>query len=435
MRVMWFRRDLRLSDNPALLAAADAEPVLGLVVLDPLLTRRDSPRVRRYLESVRALADSTGGALVVRTGDPVTTVAAVASEAGASEVHISREYTPYGRRRDAAVATALRSIDVELVATGGPYAVGPGRVLTGAGTPFKVFTPYSRAWREHGWPAPAPAAAPEWASIVGSDDLPQGAPSGPVGERAAIERWERFRDERLPDYDELRDRPDVDATSRLSVALKLGELHPRTLLAGVEHSRDARFVTELAWREFYADVLWHNPASAWHDLTDALRGMEYDDAPDLVQAWKDGRTGYPIVDAGMRQLLEEGWMHNRVRMITASFLVKDLHAWWPVGARHFLDRLHDGDLASNSHGWQWTAGTGTDAAPYFRVFNPVLQGKKFDPNGDYVRRYVPELRHLDGAAVHEPWKASDGYAHGYPEPIVDHAEERRVALARYHALR
>ncbi|HMR22122.1 MAG TPA: FAD-binding domain-containing protein, partial [Micropruina sp.] len=190
------------------------------------------------------------------------------------------------------------------------------------------------------------------------------------------------------------------------------------------------FGTELAWREFYADVVHHHPDSLWRDLRPDLARLAYDDDPELLDAWRTGRTGYPFVDAGMRQLLVTGWMHNRVRMVTASFLVKDLHAWWPVGARHFLEHLIDGDPASNNHGWQWVAGTGTDAAPYFRIFNPVGQGRKFDPDGDYVRRWIPELRHLAGAAVHEPWQAADGYAHGYPERIVDHAEQRAVALER-----
>jgi deoxyribodipyrimidine photo-lyase len=163
--------------------------------------------------------------------------------------------------------------------------------------------------------------------------------------------------------------------------------------------------------------------------------MSYDADPDLVRAWKEGRTGFPIVDAGMRQLAETGWMHNRVRMITASFMCKDLHVWWPEGARHFLEHLMDGDVASNNHGWQWVAGTGTDASPYFRVFNPVTQGQKFDPDGAYVRRWVPELAHLRGKQAHEPWKADDGYHHGYPEPVVDHGEERAEALRRYDAAR
>ena len=259
------------------------------------------------------------------------------------------------------------------------------------------------------------------------------------GEDAARERWQAFLEEGLERYGEDRDRPDVDGTSRLSVHLKHGEIHPRTLLADLIDARaggeGARaFVTELAWREFYADVLWHRPDSAWGDLRDRLAGIRYDtgsDIEELVDAWRQGRTGYPFVDAGMRQLLETGWMHNRVRMVTASFLVKDLHVWWPVGARHFLDHLVDGDLASNNHGWQWVAGTGTDAAPYFRVFNPVTQGRRFDPDGGYVRRWVPELAHLPGAAAHEPWRHGEGYAGGYPEPIVDHDAERKDALERY----
>ncbi|MFN8136790.1 MAG: FAD-binding domain-containing protein [Propionicimonas sp.] len=176
-------------------------------------------------------------------------------------------------------------------------------------------------------------------------------------------------------------------------------------------------------------MLHRHPASLGGDLNPL--GVDYDEPGEGFEAWRDGRTGFPVVDAGMRQLLATGWMHNRVRMITASFLTKDLHLWWPVGARHFLDHLIDGDLASNTHGWQWTAGTGTDAAPYFRVFNPVTQGEKFDPHGDYVRRWVPELAHVRGAAVHRPWDVADGYAHGYPRPILDHAAERLEALARY----
>jgi deoxyribodipyrimidine photo-lyase len=255
-----------------------------------------------------------------------------------------------------------------------------------------------------------------------------------AGEQAAGRRWQEFLDADLDDYHETRDAPGADRTSRLSAYLKVGAIHPRQLLADLAgHDGDgaARFVTELAWREFYADVLWHRPDSAWRDLRSLA--IPYDDPGAALDAWRAGCTGFPLVDAGMRQLLHEGWMHNRVRMVTASFLVKDLHVWWPIGARHFLDHLVDGDVASNSHGWQWVAGTGTDAAPYFRVFNPVGQGKKFDPDGDYVRRWVPELRHLPGAAAHEPWRHENGYSQGYPLRIVDHDAERRVALDRYSA--
>jgi deoxyribodipyrimidine photo-lyase len=259
-----------------------------------------------------------------------------------------------------------------------------------------------------------------------------------AGEDAALRRWRSFRDEHLAEYADSRDRPDRPGTSRLSPYLKVGAIHPRTILADLTGARSkaaTSFLDELAWREFYADVLHQNPDSAWHDLRDDLRSMPYDEQDELVTAWKAGRTGFPIVDAGMRQLRQTGWMHNRVRMITASFLCKDLHAWWPAGARHFLDHLVDGDLASNNHGWQWVAGTGTDASPYFRIFNPMTQGKKFDPDGEYVRRWVPELAHVAGRKAHEPWSVDDGYDHGYPEPVVDHAEERAEALRRYDAAR
>ena len=225
-------------------------------------------------------------------------------------------------------------------------------------------------------------------------DAPEGMPA--AGEDAARRRFEKFVEQDLAEYADQRDDPGADRTSRMSPYLKLGVLHPRQLLAQTSGSRSdgvTTFESELAWRDFYADVLHHNPRSAWEDLR-PVPGMKYDDHEDAIEAWKSGTTGFPIVDAGMRQLLAEGWMHNRVRMITASFLTKDLHVWWPVGARHFLDHLVDGDLASNNHGWQWVAGTGTDAAPYFRVFNPITQGLKFDPRGDYVRRWVPELEHL-----------------------------------------
>jgi deoxyribodipyrimidine photo-lyase len=441
--ILWFRRDLRLADHPALLAAAEAgHDVLPVFVRDPALLASGGARVRRLEASLAALAGDTGGALVVRTGDPAEIVPALAREVGATEVHVSRETTPYGRSRDGTVGQALIADGRRLVETGCPYAIGPGRVLTASGgTPYRVFTPFARAWRHHGWAAPAQRpTGVRWRRGVAGE--PVAEPDRTAGETAARSRWAAFLADDLERYGAERDRPDLDTTSRMSVHLKYGEIHPRTMLADLADHEGTdgaeRYVTELCWREFYADVLWHEPRSAWHDLTPALRGMDYDEGPrtdELVEAWRRGRTGFPFVDAGMRQLLAEGWMHNRVRMVTASFLVKDLHVWWPVGARHFLDHLVDGDLASNNHGWQWVAGTGTDAAPFFRVFNPVGQGLRFDPEGDYVRRWVPELAHLAGPAAHEPWRHADGYARGYPEPVVDHAEERRRALDRYERVR
>lgn len=440
--VLWFRRDLRIADHPALTAAADSGPVAGVFVVEPRLWDRAGTARRAWLAaSLQALSAALEGSLVLRYGEPERVVPSLAQEIGATAVHVTGETTPYGRRRDARVGESLAAAGTAWVVTGTPYAVDPGSVLNKSGNPYQVFTPFSRAWREHGWDAPLPAVGPVWidaasdARAIALVERAAGeAPAGllPAGSDAAADRWARFRAESLAEYDTGRDLPAQDRTSRMSPYLKVGAIHPRQLLADLAGSPDeARFATELGWREFYADVLWHHPASAWTDLRPLA--IPYDDPGDALDAWRTGHTGFPLVDAGMRQLLHEGWMHNRVRMVTASFLTKDLHAWWPVGARHFLDHLADGDLASNSHGWQWVAGTGTDAAPYFRVFNPVSQARKFDPDGDYVRRWVPELAHLPGAAVHEPWRHPLGYEADYPRRIVDHDAERRDALARYAA--
>ena len=417
---MWFWRDLRLRDLPALIRAGENADVVPLFVLDPRL---------------------------LRNGEPTSVVAELVREVRADEVHISMETTPFGSRRDDAVAASLSAAGARLIATGSPYAIGPGTLSTKAG-PYRVFTPFSRSWRDHGWPAPAHGAQPTWFTGPRSDALPTPpateVPVPECSESAALHRWAGFLEGgprlMLASYGTARNRPDRPGASHMSTGLKYGTIHPRTMLFDIArheaaHSAGAeRYITELCWREFYADVLWHHPASAGSDYR-PLPGMQYDDLTGdtavLVEAWWAGRTRFPLVDAGMRQLLTEGWMHYRVRLVTASFLVKDLHVWWPAGARHFLAHLRDGDIASNNHGWQWCAGTGTDAAPYFRFFNPVAQGKRFDANGDYVRRYIPELRHVPGAAVHEPWAILDCCPHVYPEPIVDHAKQRRETLARY----
>ncbi|MGI9156330.1 MAG: cryptochrome/photolyase family protein [Marmoricola sp.] len=446
--LLWLRRDLRRADLPALGAAheaADGGEVHVVFVVDPVLWRNVGDVRRAWLAaSLRAAVAAYDGKLSVRHGNPCSVLPRLADDLGVSSVHVSGEPFPYGRARDSAVGSALAEKDVAIVETGSPYAVTPGQVRKGDGTPYQVFTPFSRAWREHGWDSPAEepaelrlAAADDdrTAAVMldtalrdGPDNLP------PAGEKAALDRWKAFLDSGLGDYDTERDRPDHAGTSRLSPYLKVGAVHPRTLLADLAPRRSAgalAYANELGWREFYADVLWHRPESAWHDLRPELSTLRYDESASDLDAWRQGRTGYPIVDAGMRQLLATGWMHNRVRMITAGFLVKDLHAWWPAGARHFLAHLVDGDVSSNNHGWQWAAGTGTDAAPYFRVFNPTTQGKKFDPQGDYVRHWVPELAHLPGRSVHEPWEHEDGYARDYPLRIVDHAAERTEALDRY----
>jgi deoxyribodipyrimidine photo-lyase len=446
--VFWFRRDLRLGDNPALLAAADtaADGVLPLFVLDDALRRPSgAPRLAFLYRSLRALDEALDGRLVVLRGKPENVVPRVAREVGASSVHIAADFGPYGRERDERVDAALPD-GASLVRTGSPYAVAPGRVSKDDGTPFRVYTPFYRAWRRHGWRAPADSvsATVRWLTGVTSigvpkdPDLPARLVLPEAGEAAARDRWAEFRDSALGGYGDRRDRPDLSGTSRLSVHLKYGTVHPRTLLADLsDHAgRGAEtYRKELAWREFYADVLWQEPRSARECLNTAFATLQLDNDPDRFAAWAEGRTGYPIVDAGMRQLRSEAWVHNRVRMIVASFLIKDLHLDWTLGAREFLRRLVDGDLASNNHGWQWVAGCGTDAAPFYRVFNPVTQGRKFDPSGDYVRRYVPELRSVDGPAVHEPWALPGGLPAGYPERIVDHAAARQEALARYEKVR
>ena len=431
--VMWFRRDLRVHDHPALLAAIAAgdDGVVPLYVIDPLLWERSGLPRRSYLAaSLRSLDEQLGGRLTVRVGNPAEEVRRVAREVEAPSVHISADYAPYGIARDARVAASLGDIPLEPL--GSPYAVAPGRVFTQAGDRFKVFTPFFKAWQAHGWRAPAgsPDAEQTWIKLAG-DDLPTPDPGvalPDVGEQAALDRWEEFRP-RLESYPVERDRPDIDATSRLSAPLRWGEIHPRTLLADLSDSAaDQKFRAELAWREFHAEVLNANPKATWTPLRPEYDLIETDTPGDALKAWKRGETGFPIVDAGLRELLATGLMHNRVRMIVASFLIKDLHLDWRLGAQHFMDHLIDGDVASNQLNWQWVAGSGTDAAPYFRVFNPTSQGRKFDPQGDYVRRWIPELS--EAMDPHEPIGAD-----GYPNPIVDHAHEREVALTRWQAIR
>ena len=438
--VLWFRRDLRLADHPALVEAAGRGPVLPVFVLDPaLLVPAGAPRTAFLFRCLRALDDALDGRLVVRAGRPVDVVPAVADEVGADATFVTADFGPYGRRRDGEVAAALRAAGRALTGVGSPYAVDPGRVRKQDGTPFRVFSPFYRAWRTQGWSAAAEAPQVDWIEGVPSDGIPDdpeiSATLPAAGEVAARARLDAFLDGPAAEYDMRRDQPAADATTRLSPYLKYGCVHPRQVLSRLGGSKPhEKLRSELAWREFYADVLWHEPQSARESLQPHMAGMRLDTgrlAEERFTAWAAGRTGYPLVDAGMRQLLGEAWVHNRVRMVVASFLVKDLHVDWTRGARWFLQHLVDGDLASNNHGWQWVAGTGTDPAPYFRIFNPVTQAKEHDPDGDYVRRWVPELAGVRGAAVHEPWKLPGGPPNGYPGPIVDHAKERAEALSRY----
>jgi deoxyribodipyrimidine photo-lyase len=443
--ILWFRRDLRLRDLPALLAAADDDrEVLGCFVLDPRLEASSGTRRLRFLaDCLRQLRADLDGRLLVTRGHPAERIPLIAKELGASAVHVSEDFAPFGRRRDDQVQAALGR--TPLVRTGSPYLVSPGRVVKEDDTPYRVFTPFFRRWSDHGWRAPArsdcgsarwldPAdLSNSWARPADIPDVDAASCCG-AGEAAALRQWKRFVDESLESYAEQRDYPGVDGTSGMAVHLKFGTIHPRTMAADLDLSQPghAAYLRQLAFRDFYAAVLHQWPHSAWHNWNRDFDAIETDTdttAKQLFEAWTEGRTGFPFVDAGMRQLRQTGFMPNRLRMITASFLVKDLHLPWQWGARWYMEQLVDGDVANNQHGWQWCAGSGTDAAPYFRLFNPTAQGQKFDPDGSYIRRWVPELADVDDVHL-----ATGRPPANYPAPIVDHRDERAEALLRYQAI-
>jgi len=440
--IIWFRRDLRINDHPALLAAIEsADQVIPLFILDKKQIQEAGEKLLAYMgQSLRALDESLGNRLHIIEGDQVEILKELIAAFGVQEVHISAEYERYGAERDARVEAA----GIKLVRTGSPYAVAPGRVLKPSdATPYKVYTPFYRGWRTHGYRAPA--VTPKKFAIVEPTDkyrkfpdfrFPAGVQIIQAGEKAALARFSTFTKSGLDSYDENRNFASIDGTSKMSTYLKFGEIHPRTLLANLGESKaHDTFRKEIAWREFYADVLFNNPMTDLEYYAPKFAQMRYDKPDKQFKAWREGKTGYPFVDAAMRQLIAEGWMHNRTRMVVASFLVKDLHLEWQVGERFFAEHLVDYDVASNAHGWQWTAGCGTDASPYYRIFNPIEQGKRFDENGDYIRKYVPELAHLSAAEIHEPWLFLDGYSKGYPERVVDHATERLESLARLQEIK
>ncbi len=439
--LFWFRRDLRLADNPALLAAIDeGEDVLALFILDLDIAERAGDYRKAYLaSSLNALDDSLKGKLAVIAGDAVLVLKDVIARYQITSVHVGQDFAPYGVSRDARVEAA----GIHLNKTGSGYAVSPGRVRKPDGTNYRVYTPFYRAWLTHGWRAPVQAPKKlELVSPAPSDrqfpdwQTPTGVELQQAGEKAALKRWQAFQTGDLSEYEVGRNIPGIPGTSRMSPHLRWGEIHPRTILSSLQPGADHDvFRKEIAWREFYADVLHHYPHTSRDYYAPQFSKLRYDAPDEKFQAWCAGKTGYPMVDAGMRQLKAEGWMHNRVRMIVASFLVKDLHIEWQHGASHFMKYLIDNDVASNSHGWQWTAGCGTDASPYYRIFNPIEQGKRFDPEGNYIRTYVPELSHMVGAEIHEPWSSPTGYLHDYSIRIVDHAQERLESLARLAELK
>jgi deoxyribodipyrimidine photo-lyase len=440
--IIWFRRDLRINDHPALLAAIESsDEVIPLFILDKQQIAEAGSKLLAYMaQSLRKLDESLGNKLHIIEGDQVEVLSALIKKFGVEQVHISAEYERYGAARDARVEAA----GIKLVRTGSPYAVAPGRVLKPSdATPYKVYTPFYKAWCNHGWRKPAVTPSKficvePTAEYRAFPDfpMPDGVTVIEAGEAAALKRFKEFSKNGLDAYDENRNLAAIDGTSKLSTYLKFGEIHPRTLLKDLGESKGHdTFRKEIAWREFYADVLFNNPMTDVEYYAPKYAQMRYDKPGDQFKAWCEGKTGYPFVDAAMRQLVVEGWMHNRTRMVVASFLIKDLHLEWQLGERFFAQHLVDYDVASNAHGWQWTAGTGTDASPYYRVFNPIEQGRRFDENGDYIRRYVPELAHLSAAEIHEPWLFLDGYSRGYPERIVDHATERLEALARLQEIK
>jgi deoxyribodipyrimidine photo-lyase len=462
MRVVhWLRSDLRLDDNRALSDAAAAASELAVVfVIDEALLageRTGAPRVRFLLDCLARLGDDLAersSRLVIRRGDPVREIARLLDETRAERLVWNRDYSPFAKARDERVAREAEKRGVDARSFKDRVVFEAGEVVTKEGKPFAVYTPYRNAWRyrfSHAPEEPEPLGKlPPPIDGLATETLPTAEALGfggdatriPTGgEAAARRRLETFLEKQAADYAEARDVPARDGTSRLSPYLRFGAISIRRCVAAAferareRHGRESvqKWIDELIWRDFYAGILDRNPHVAKGAHRREYDRVRWNDDAAAFAAWCAGRTGYPIVDAGMRQLAETGWMHNRVRMIAASFFVKDLLLDWRAGERFFYRRLVDGDPASNNGGWQWAASTGTDAQPWFRIFNPVAQGKKFDPEGDYVRRWVPELASCDEDFVHAPWN-SEAPPRGYPAPIVDHAERRAEALRRFEAV-
>lgn len=451
-RIFWFRRDRRLQDNLALNGCAAASIADGDATVIPIFWHNSKEyqalsgiRQHSLTESLAALDTSMAQSLEVIDSTDMSSLVDFAKKANVRFIHATESFDPEGISEQRSLSSKLKGSGIELVLEDSYYAIRPGVIAKPTdGSAYRVYTPFYKAWYQTGWPQPAKLKGGfTFRKRIGSSNIPKPTRQSPIkvraGEEFALETFKRFQKRALSNYSENRNRPDLSGTSHLSHALAHGEIHPRTLLAPLRDSEgETVFRKEIAWREFYADVLFRNPHTLDDYYEPRFKAMKYDTGAKAMakfEKWKAGTTGFPMVDAGMRQLAQTGWMHNRVRMIVASFLVKDLHLEWQLGANWFEENLTDFDPASNSHGWQWTAGCGTDASPYYRVFNPILQGYKFDPGGHYVRKYIPELSHLTGSEIHEPWLLSDGLKNGYPEPMLDHSLERNEALARLEEIK
>jgi deoxyribodipyrimidine photo-lyase len=474
--IVWFRRDLRLTDHPALQAAlASGDPIVPVYIHAPGEETPWSPGgasqwwLHRSLTALAADLEKRGSRLIVRHGASLDTLLDLAQECGATRIYWNRSYEPAGIARDTAVKTALRERGVEATSHLGNVLFEPWTVRSGAGTPFRVFTPFWKhcLTRLHDVPNPTPAptrlrAPAKWPagttveSLGLTPTIAWDAGFGPLwtpGESAALDRLETFLDTDAAAYKDQRDRPDLPATSRLAPALHFGEISPRQVLAAAHRTRagapaadttgiDA-FVREVGWREFAIHILYAFPHTPEQPLDERFSALAWGTDEALLSAWRHGRTGIPFVDAGMRELWHTGWMHNRVRMVVASWLTKNLGQHWLHGARWFHDTLVDADLAANTLGWQWAAGCGADAAPYYRIFNPLLQSERFDPDRRYIRRWVPELARLPDAWIHQPFNAPANVLaaagivlnRDYPRPIVDLKGSRDRALAAYDAVK
>ena len=464
--LVWFRRDLRVHDHAALYQALATHRrvycvfVFDTVILDPLPRRdRRVEFILRAVEELAAALQEMGGALITRHGDPQIEIPRLAAELGVAAVYVNRDYEPAAIARDAEVKRHLAG--ARLLDFKDQVIFDRDEVMTQGGTPFSVFTPYKNAWLKKLHPAalqfwPVEEYAGHLAPPRCAEPLPTLQQLGfeatdlsqlplPTGMSGAQVLFREFI-ERIDDYAATRDFPATKGTSCLSAHLRFGTISIRQL-AAYAHAQPGRgaetWLAELIWRDFYHAILWHHPRVVTQCFKPAFDALRWDVAPDLFEAWCTGRTGYPLVDAAMRQLAFSGYMHNRLRMLVASFLTKDLGLDWRQGEAWFAEKLLDFDLAANNGGWQWAASTGCDAQPWFRIFNPVTQSKKFDPEGRFIRRSLPELFRVPQEFIHTPWKmnaAEQGacglrIGHDYPAPVVDHAAARKRTLARFQAVR